>query len=65
MSKKSERIKYLVGIRNAINNPDEITIYPENCTYNKHTIDAVLKTIDHILTEDGIFPMNAKSKVKQ
>lgn len=65
MSKKSERIKYLVGVRNAINNPDEVTIYPENCIYNKNTIDAILKTIDHVLAEDGIFPMDAKSKVNE
>jgi hypothetical protein len=65
MSKKKERIKYLVGIRNAINKPDVQPIMPDDYLYNKNTIKSVLKTIDHLLAEDGIFPMKAESKVNK
>ena len=63
MSKKQERIKYLVGIRNAINNPDEQPINPDDYLYNKDTIKRVIKTVDHLLAQDGIYPMPADSKV--
>ena len=65
MSKKQERIKYLVGIRNAINKPDEQAINPEDYLYNKNVIKSILKTVDHLLSEDGVFPMSADSKVNE
>lgn len=66
MSKKKERVSYLVGIRNAINQPDSTEIVPDvsnNYVYTKKKIQSVLKTIDHLLAQDGVFPMNADERV--
>lgn len=66
MSKKSERISYLVGIRNAINQPDYTEIVPDvsnNYVYTKKKIQGVLATVDYLLSQDGIFPVNADEKV--
>ena len=63
MSKKKERVQYLVGIRNAINNPVEQSVDEKACTYDKKVVVSLLKTLDHLLAEDGVFPMSADSKV--
>ena len=52
MSKKSERISYLVGIRNAINQPDATESAPDvsnNYVYTKKKIQGVLATVDHLV----------------
>jgi hypothetical protein len=64
MSKKQERIKFLVGIRNAINEP-EVSVDDNdkgNYTYKQNKIKSVLATIDHLLKEDGITAVSADSK---
>lgn len=57
MSKKKERIKYLVGIHNALNNPIKGTSSKaQQTTYSKDTVLRMLKTVAHLLKEDGITP---------
>jgi hypothetical protein len=62
MSKKRQRISYLVGIRNAINNtstqPDV-----KGFIYSEGKIKAIIETLDHLLKEDGIVGINANDKV--
>ena len=65
MSKKKQRISYLVGIRNAINECEVLPEEPEKCTYDKTKMQSVLATVDRLLSEDGVFPMNADSKVNE
>jgi hypothetical protein len=62
MSKKKQRISYLVGIRNEINNtstqPDV-----DGFIYQKDKIKAIIATIDHLLKEDGIVGIDPNEKV--
>jgi len=52
MSKKRERVKYLVGVHSALNQTE---MTPDGkCTYPKEVVDRVLATIVHLLREDGI-----------
>lgn len=56
-NKKQQRIKYLVGIYNAMNSPlkgasDESS----QTTYSKTTTLQILKTVEFLLKEDGITP---------
>ncbi len=66
MSKKQERIKYLFGIYNAINECGEQAVFDaENgvLAYKKETIKQVLETVKHLLKQDGIVGIAADSKV--
>ncbi len=62
MSKKSERVKFLVGCRNAINHNVTKGQDGKFC-YDSELIKAVIETLDKVLELDGIFPQRADSKV--
>ncbi|MGL4753688.1 MAG: hypothetical protein ACRCXB_15015 [Aeromonadaceae bacterium] len=57
MSKKQGRIKYLVGIYNALN-VCESSADGRLC-YSKADIESVIATVKHLLKEDGITPLEA------
>lgn len=55
MSRKRERIKYLVGIYAAL---DKAEMGADGkCAYPKEKIEQVLETVKHLLAEDGIKPL--------
>ncbi len=55
MSKKQDRIKYLAGIYDAL---DEAEMGADGkCVYPKEKIQQVLETVKHLLAEDGIRPL--------
>ena len=62
MSKKQERIKYLVGIYNALN-VSELGI-DGRLSYSRNTITSVIDTVKHLLEEDGIRGVRASDKVE-
>ena len=62
MSKKQQRIKYLVGCINELNNAE--TGADGSVHYKMSQIKAVLATLTHLLKEDGIAPINANEKVE-
>lgn len=60
MNKKQQRIRYLVGIHKAINNP-RVSLKDseeEICTYDEELIKRVLKTVEALLEQDGISNCN-------
>tara|TARA_R110002020_G_scaffold382179_1_gene593007 strand:+ start:466 stop:654 length:189 start_codon:yes stop_codon:yes gene_type:complete len=58
MSKKKERVKYLVGIYNAMNSPIKgASEKAEQTTYTKTSVLQILKTVEFLLKEDGITPL--------
>ena len=61
MSKKSERISYLVGIYNAL---DSAEIGADGkCAYQLAKIKQVLEAVKHLLKEDGITGVSTGIKV--
>jgi len=62
MSKKQERIKFLVGIYNVINNA-ESSQSDDKLAYRADDIKSAIKTIQHLLKQDGIVGVDANSKV--
>ena len=62
MSKKQERIKLLVGIYNVINNaessPTDTTL-----TYKTEGMQSAIRTIQHLLKQDGIVGIRGDEKV--
>ena len=64
MSKKQERIKYLVGVRNALNSKGEIEIdLPSKIVYDANLIEQLISTVDAVLKLDNIVGIPADSKV--
>lgn len=62
MSKKKERIKYLVGIHNCLK---ECQMGADGLMcYSPDRISAVIETVRHLLAEDGIYPIAASNKVE-
>lgn len=62
MSKKSERVSYLIGCRNALNSQGESGADGKLC-YDPVLIKHILGTIDAILKIDGITGIPANAKV--
>jgi hypothetical protein len=62
MTKKSERIKFIVGCRDALNHNATKGQDGKLC-YNTDTIKSVLATLDAVLKIDGISSIPANSKV--
>ena len=62
MSKKSERITYLIGCRNHLNSQGKMSADGKLC-YDLALIKLVLKTIDHVLSLDGVKGIPADAKV--
>ena len=58
MSKKKQRIKYLVGIYNALNTPIKGAKSKET-TYDNDKVLSILKTVEQLLKEDGVTALNA------
>jgi hypothetical protein len=61
MSKKSERISYLVGCYNALNSAE--MGQDGKCAYPEAKIKQVLETLKHLLKEDGITGVNPSRRV--
>ncbi len=61
MSKKKERISYLVGVYNVVNSAEANTS-ESTLTYQTKDIKAVLKTLQYLLKQDGIVGIDANSK---
>lgn len=61
MSKKKQRIKYLVGCVNELNNAE--TGADGSVHYKINQIKSVLVTLTYLLKEDGIIPTDANEKV--
>lgn len=58
MSKKEARVKYLVGIYNAL---DDTKMGADGvCEYPVEKIKQVLETVKHLLSADGIQPAAKK-----
>ncbi len=62
MSKKKERIAFLVGVYNVINSA-EANASESTLTYQSTDIKAALKTLQYLLKQDGVEGFNANSKV--
>lgn len=62
MSKKQERIKYLVGIYNALSVSESGA--DGRLSYSRDAIKSVLETVKHLLAEDGIRGVSASDKVE-
>lgn len=61
MSKKTERVSHIVGVRNALNNTE---IGPDGrASYDLDTVKRMLATLDAVLTLDNILPVNSRDKV--
>lgn len=58
VNKKQQRIKYLVGIHNALNTTEtNVTEMSEGYySYKQEKIKQVLATINGLLAEDGVYP---------
>ena len=61
---RQERIKYLVGVRNALNTRGEVDIgLPTKIVYDAELIEQLIATVDTVLKLDGIVGIPADSKV--
>lgn len=66
MSKKQERIKYLVGIRNALNTGGSVnSAVVDGCEfcYHETLMKQVIATVDELLNMDGIVGIPEDGKV--
>ena len=64
MSKKQARIKYLVGVRNALNTRGEIDVgLPSKIIYDANLVEQLMATIDEVLRLDNIVGTPSDSKV--
>lgn len=64
MSKKQERIKYLVGVRNALNNNGKSNVEsPGEIYYDRDMIKQIINTVDAVLKLDNIVGIPADGKV--
>ncbi len=62
MSKKKERIKYLIGIHNALK---ECQVGADGLRcYSPEKVSSVLGAVKHLLAEDGINPVIAAGRVE-
>jgi hypothetical protein len=55
MSKKENRVQYLVGIYKALDETESGA--DGKCVYPREKIKQVLETVKHLLAEDGVHPM--------
>jgi len=62
MSKKQERIKFLIGIYNVINSA-ESSPTDAKLTYRAEDIKSAIRTIQHLLKQDGIVGISGDVKV--
>ncbi|WP_163370967.1 hypothetical protein [Endozoicomonas acroporae] len=62
MSKKQQRVKYLIGIYNVLRKP-KIGVEP-GYEYDEKEMQQVIETVKHLLAEDGIRAMSADSPVE-
>lgn len=64
MSKREQRIKSIMKIRQNLNSP--LTTNPDftQVTYKKETIVQVMDELKMLLALDGLHPVNSKQKVK-
>ncbi len=64
MSKKNERVQKLIKINNTLNEPASgLDRESEYCTYSKETILLIMVEVESLLKLDGVFAMDANSKV--
>lgn len=64
MSKKKERVKNLIGIRNALNENGQSNVSEFNQVYyEQDLIKQILKTIDSVLVLDGVHAIDASQKL--
>lgn len=67
MSKKQQRVSWLVGCRNALNNQGERgvdDVLEGKIVYDFELIERVIGTLDCLLANDGVFPFQDKEKSK-
>lgn len=64
MNKKQARIKYLVGVRNALNTRGEIDVgLPSKIIYDANLVEQLMATIDEVLKLDNIVGIPSGGKV--
>ena len=64
MSNKKKRISSLIAINNSLNSPlTGAGKGAERCSYRKETVLLLMKEVEMLLKLDGVFAMDADSKV--
>lgn len=64
MSKKQEGIKYLVGVRNALNNNGKSNVEsPSEIYYDRDMVKQIINTVDAVLKLDNIVGIPSGGKV--
>lgn len=64
MSKKQERIKYLVGVRNALNSNGKSNVEsPNEIYYDRDMVKQIINTVDAVLKLDNIVGIPSGGKV--
>ena len=64
MSKMQARIKYLVGVRNALNNYGKSNVEsPNEIYYDRDMVKQIINTVDAVLDLDNIVGIPSGGKV--